>query len=453
MASSSSDVAASLATQILALLTANPSMRAAELEAATGKSQPSISLAINALGERVCRMGAARSTRYALARDILGLSATQVLHMTDEAGLIAPFGTLTQLQSGQIHVRADKTKREWLSKSGELPWFLKPLRPQGFLGRQYVRVRPDFPADPDMWTAEQALYIAANHASDQPGAFGVGEITGRFIPEAPTELQARAKHYDGLAQLVNVTLPAGSSAGGEQPKFLSEIYDKNGYHHLIVKFSPPHDTPFGARWRALLYLEHLAHDTLRAHGIPAAHTNIVESAGDKNGRTYLESRRFDRVGMEGKRHVVAIDALHDEFVAGPRKNWLHSAEGLFNNKLITEDALRIVAHIYAFGQFIGNTDMHYGNLSFFVDDITKPRIALAPVYDMLPMMWRPSVHSGELDATPAQVQSVNTTFRFETRRAREWAIAFWTRAAELNALDNPLKKAAEESAVRLKALV
>jgi len=252
-----------LASQIAALLLVNASLSANELQAATGKSQPSISLAIAQLGDRVCKLGAARSTRYALTKDILGLPANQSLHFTDEVGRISEFGTLTQLHNRQIVVRA-KSRQQWISAPGELPWFLKPLRPQGFLGRQYSQLRPDFPGDPETWTAEQALYIAANHATDPPGAFGLGEITGRPLPESPSEIGARALHYDRLAVAIANTLPAGSSAGGEQPKFLIAFSENAVHHHLIVKFTPPRNTPFGKRWRALLHLEHLAQTILTA---------------------------------------------------------------------------------------------------------------------------------------------------------------------------------------------
>ncbi len=40
-----------------------------------------------------------------------------------------------------------------------------------------------------------------------------------------------------------------------------------------------------------------------------------------------------------------------------------------------------------FGQLIGNTDMHFGNLSFFVS--SGGPLALTPVYDMLPMLYAP----------------------------------------------------------------
>ena len=438
----------SLASQIAALLSANASLSANELQAATGKSQPSISLAIAELGDRVCKLGAARSTRYALTKDILGLPANQSLHFTDEVGRISEFGTLTQLHNRQIVVRA-KSRRQWISAPGELPWFLKPLRPQGFLGRQYLQLRPDFPNDPDIWTAEQALYIAANHAADPPGAFGLGEITGRFLPESPSEIGARALHYDHMAASIGNTLPAGSSAGGEQPKFLTEFSERAVHHHLIVKFTPPRDTPFGKRWRALLHLEHLAQTILSAHGIEAAQTRIVESSV----RTYLESQRFDRIGMAGKRHVVAIDALHSEFVTASRRNWIHTAEVLADKKLITSAELSAVARIYAFGQFIGNTDMHFGNLSFFVDDVEKPALALAPVYDMLPMRWRPSVNTGELNVSPVATPVAIPSYAREQAEAREWAIAFWQQATALDALDEPLKEACEANALRLGAMV
>ena len=437
----------SLGSQIIALLSANASLNAAELQATTGKSQPSISLAIAQLGDRVCKMGAARSTRYALTKDILGLPATKTLHFTDEAGRIDSFGELTQLQSRQIFIRAN-TNKQWLSTAGELPWFLKTLRPQGFLGRQYLQLRPDFPSDPDAWSAEQALYLAINHASDPSGAFGIGEIMGRFVPEAPLKIDARALHYDQLAQHIGQTLPAGSSAGGEQPKFLIELAEKNAYHHLIVKFSPPRDTPFGMRWRALLNMENLAHKTLRSHGIAAAHTHIIESPT----RTYLESQRFDRIGMAGKRHVVAIDALHSEFVGldSPRRTWLHTAEMLAKKKIISRDDLRLIAKLYAFGQFIGNTDMHFGNLSFFIDNVEKPAPLLAPIYDMLPMMWRPGVHSGELGVTAVREPPKLLAYASEQAEAREWAIEFWTEAAKLESIDPPLRAACEASGLRLR---
>lgn len=263
---------------------------------------------------------------------------------------------------------------------------------------------------------------------------------GGWYPRCQSELMR--------ALYIGQTLPAGSSAGGEQPKFLTELAGRDAYHHLIVKFTPPRETPFGMRWRALLTMEHLALETLRSHGIPTAHSHIVDSTT----RTYLESQRFDRIGLEGKRHVVAIDALHSEFADphSPRRTWVHTAEILTKKKLLSEFDLRLIARIYAFGQFIGNTDMHFGNLSFFIDDVEKPAPLLAPVYDMLPMMWRPSVNSGELDVTPVREPPPMPLYAHEQAQAREWAIEFWTEAAKLESIDPPLRAACEASELRLR---
>ncbi|MFM7461438.1 MAG: HipA domain-containing protein, partial [Burkholderiales bacterium] len=172
---------------------------------------------------------------------------------------------------------------------------------------------------------------------------------------------------------------------------------------------------------------------------------IVESAA----RTYLESERFDRVGNTGKRHVVALDAIDRTFIDMRRENWIKSAEILRAKQLITAHELQDIARVFGFGQFIGNTDMHFGNLSFYVEDVVKPRIRLAPVYDMLPMMWRPGIHTGELDATPVREQLRAAGYDEAYEEARRWAVSFWQRAAALDALTDELREAASQSEARV----
>ena len=93
--------------------------------------------------------------------------------------------------------------------------------------------------------------------------------------------------------------------------------------------------------------------------------------------------------------------------------------------------------------------MHFGNLSFFVDDIEKPVLRLAPVYDMLPMMWRPSVNTGELNVLPVVTPVTIPSHEREQAEAREWAMAFWQQAAMLDAIDESLRQACETNALRL----
>lgn len=432
-----------LAETLTTLLARGEPLTAAQLAAATGKSQPSISLALAKIGDRVHRMGAARSTKYGLKNDIFGLPAVQVVGLTDRDGRSERWGSLTHLHSDQTHTKSQGG--EWLSAKGQLPWFLTPLRPQGFLGRQYARARPDFPADPDAWSLEQALFIISQHVHNPPGAFQLGQINeGRLVDEVSSALADRLTEYDAMAARAGQTMPAGSSAGGEQPKFLSEYKGANAWQSCIVKFTPPHDTPFGQRWRALLALEQLALQTLSANHIAAATANLLHSAH----RSYLESVRFDRIGMEGRQHVVAIAALHDEFVKTKWTNWLTSSEALAQKGLLTPKELQDIARIFAFGHYIGNTDMHSGNLSFFVDDVITPKIRLAPVYDMLPMMWKPDPHYG-LSDSPVRAQRMPNGFEHEKAQAREWAIEFWEQAAGLD-IGADLQAASLESARRLK---
>lgn len=430
-----------LSEQVLALLARGELLSAAQLAAATGKSVSSISLALGKLGDRVHRIGAARSTRYALKQDILGLAAQHELVWESPEGVIQHWGQLTHLGNHWLHVRSNH--HDWLSHRA-LPWFLTPIKPQGFLGRIYTRARPDFPSEPDDWSLQQVLYIAAQIQQDPPGAISIGTPTGRLIDEVSSDISQRLNQYDARATQIGTTLPAASSAGGEQPKFLSEYSADNAWQSCIVKFTSPLHTPFGARWRALLMLEQLASQTLRDHGIAASPSRFLQSPQ----RAYLESIRFDRIGIHGKRHVVAIGAMHDEFVKGSRENWVKTSQSLAQQGLITEPELKAIARIHSFGHFIGNTDMHFGNLSFFVDDVIKPSIRLAPVYDMLPMMWRPDPHFG-LSDSPVRPQPLPTGFAAEQEQARQWAIGFWEQATQLD-IGADLQAASAESARRLK---
>ncbi len=75
-----------------------------------------------------------------------------------------------------------------------------------------------------------------------------------------------------------------------------------------------------------------------------------------------------------------------------------------------------------FGRLIGNTDMHFGNLSLWVDDLSRGRFRLAPIYDMLPMRYRPDASTGQLDLAP-----FDPDFVALGSVARAWAKSFWQR--------------------------
>jgi hypothetical protein len=105
---------------------------------------------------------------------------------------------------------------------------------------------------------------------------------------------------------------------------------------------------------------------------------------------------------------------------------------------------------YLFGQFIGNTDMHFGNLSFFVEDVAKPVFVSTPVCDMLPMMWRPDVHSGNLNPSPLREPLLPIGYAAEAALARSWAVDYWQQASVDVELSDELRALCIENARRLK---
>jgi hypothetical protein len=211
----------------------------------------------------------------------------------------------------------------------------------------------------------------------------------------------------------------GSSAGGEQPKFCTVRQDGRP---VIVKFSPAGHSAPERRWADLLVCEHLALSTLDQAGIPAAKTRIF--VGD--GRTLLEVERFDRT-VRGRIGMVSLLAFDNEYI-GQIDNWAASAQRMGTRGLMREDDAERLRLLEAFGQLIGNTDRHYGNISLLID--ASGDWALAPAYDTLPMIYAPI--AGELVSRegfdPARLAPTADTLRVW---GQAWSLAtvFWRSVA------------------------
>ncbi len=443
----------------LALLEAQGVASSAQLQQASGKSQPTVSRLLAGLSARgVVALGQGRGARYALVKPILGsLSGEQPIWRHDAHGAIERWGTLRWLAANHVHVAA-ASGAQWLVKDA-LPWFLTPLRLEGFLGRLQARsthLAAHLGADPQRWSVEQQLYAAASRMHDGPGAFTLGGAEGApalaLAAPVPHDDAQRARAYDATAADVAAHLPAGSSAGGEQAKFLVDLSQRHGgqdhWCSLIVKFTPPLDTPFGERWHDLLHAEALALQTLEEAGEPVPKTRVLSSAR----RAYLEGVRFDRVGRHGRRHAVPLWAVHDAFYAGPKQHWVATCEALAAQRRLSPADVQRVRLWRGFGILIGNTDMHFGNLSLWADDPAAAQFELAPCYDMLPMAYRPEPARDDFGLTPLNLTRPVAFDSATWTQAAALAARCWERVAAHAPCSAPFRAVAAQNAERVRAL-
>jgi len=196
--------------------------------------------------------------------------------------------------------------------------------------------------------------------------------------------------YSALAEAAKRGDLPGSSAGGEQPKFVAFTG-----RQVLVKFTAAEDNPVSCRWRDLLAAECSAAQVLLDAGIPASRSRLIDSAG----RRFLEVERFDRVGQLGRRALYSWSSVEAEFVGDASSPWPLLAASLAARGIITPQAAAGAALLYAFGTLIGNSDMHHGNLSF-VSEHGRP-YPLAPAYDMLPMAFAPRSGGALPDSLPS----------------------------------------------------
>lgn len=428
-----------------------------ELVARLGASQPSLSRALTALGTRVVRIGRARRSRYAALRDVRGLGSRFPLFRIDRDGRPQHFGELSALAGDGCLVDAPHALA-WLRGSFEdglfpgLPWFLDDLRPQGFLGRQFAHRfarELGLPDDLARWGDDAVLAALLLRGDDAPGDFVLGEaaldVALRAAP-MPMPEASRASRYAALATAALAGESIGSSAAGEQPKFTACVADRAGrVRHVIVKFSEPVRTHASARrWADLLRCEHLAAVLLAEHGHASASTELIESGG----RCCLESTRFDRSGQHGRRGFVTLAAWSDAHV-GERDDWPTAARRMLAVGVIDAATLLQIEQRWWFGRLIGNTDMHFGNLGFFLDD--RLPLALAPAYDMLPMLYRPAgngaIVAREFDPPPPLPATLEAW-----RVAAGWADEYWQRVAACREISTGFRRIARDNHAALQRL-
>lgn len=398
-----------VSADLVALLHAGP-QPAGVLVERLGISRQTLSRLVAAAGREVIRFGSARATSYAARRTLAG-SESWPIYRVGEDGRATGIAVLHAVAGGYLAELREENRFEF---SEGLPWWLQDMRPQGFLGRAFAHQHANRLALPEilnLWSDDHALIALSALGEDTPGNLLVGDAaladylagTGRHaIP-----LAVRATRYPELAAAALAGEAPGSSAGGEQPKFTAVLDESGPLRAVLVKFSSAADNPVSRRWASLLVAEHHALEALRAAGVPASRSELIEA----NGQTFLQVDRFDRLPLPadgrpgqatrmGRRGVVSLAALDDALVGTADQAWPRITERLLALGRITPEAHRHAERLYAFGLLIGNTDMHRGNLGFLH---TGHTLMPAPAYDMLPMHYAPRA-SGEMSHSAPELR-------------------------------------------------
>ena len=227
-------------------------------------------------------------------------------------------------------------------------------------------------------------------------------------------------------------MPA-SSAAGEQPKFSATIVESAAtgqgieckqYRSVMVKFSGELASPIAVRWGDLLISEYLAIEVLSENGFSTPRAELI-FAGN---RVFLEYDRIDRpVRIEtresntmpriGRFMTSSLSSIDSAFIGSPGGTWISAMTAA--PEYFRKEDISTVERLYYFGMAIGNNDMHYGNLSFYIDKELPFR--LAPIYDMLPMYYAPagdgSLRNTPMDTLPPTSDSLAMSKEFWQRVA------------------------------------
>ncbi len=409
-----------------------------QLRDACGVSQPTISRWLKGARNEIVRMGRGRAARYGRLRELRELGGRHPTWRIDEEGRPTAFGTLHLLGNGGHWLSRPEVEEEGSLFEG-LPPFVADMAPQGFLGRMFTSRHGDLglPERTNDWSGDHMLVALLRRGEDCPGDLVLGsESMDRWLSSALEPVTSA--DYPELARRA-ASGEAGSSAGGEQPKFAAWCEG----HHVLVKYVGEDSGEAAERWRDLLVCEAMALEHLHAMAVPAARARLIAQGAFR----FMEVERFDRVGPRGRRGVVSLAAADNEWT-GVGGNWSRVAAALQGQGRLSAEDARQVRWLDVFGSLIGNTDRHGGNLSFFTAH--DGRLALAPVYDMLPMAFAPratQVVDRPWSPPPPTAETLDVW-----RSAADAALGYWARVLEAPHLSAGFRSRAESCATSLEEL-
>ncbi len=410
-------------------------------------SQSAFSRLAKAVRGDIIVAGRGRSTRYAARRRIKNVGMETPVYEVSPDGSSSHVATLHGAYPAGYYLESHSQAVE-AEFYADLPYFLHDMRPAGFLGRLVPARHPELqlPEDLRLWSADNCLHYLSRFGWNSVGSFILGDEAFRLYlamlsdPQDIVEMEGRAARYVELAESVLEAGTPGSSAGGEQPKFLATLAPDLP---VLVKFSPPMRDDVSVRIGDLLICEHIALGVLRENGREAADSELVI----ERERVFLEVARFDRVGLRGRIGVVSLRALDAQFV-GTLGSWSETTAALLAQGVVSRATLEDVQWLEMFSNLIANTDMHPYNLAFSAQE-TKIG-GLTPAYDILPMLYAPQqgeILQREFVPTMPTPREVGVW-----SQAREAARDFWARASNHASLSTGFRSIARENLTVLERL-
>jgi hypothetical protein len=404
--------------QELVRLLHNGPRSAQDLAHALGVSQPTLSRTIQASPASLTsfRVSGDRTPKYATLRQLPGgLDPRQTVYRISNAGAYEEFAQVEFLSGGATLERGPSKTTLYAG----LPPYMVFSAPTGFLGRQVARAAATsdkhFPESLKDWGDDHRVFYLFTRGLNLPGnlVYGLGslerEMDFRKTPAIPTG--EKLAHYEAAASQLKDSV-YGSSAGGEQPKYLSLTEDSG---HVIVKFAKK-----GTRMADLIPLEHLALRSLEEIGVPASKTQLLASAD----YVFLEVQRFDRLGRHGRVGMLSGGSIDDEFF-GARDTWSEFAARCEQAGYLSAEDARHIDVMAAFSELIGNGDRHFDNISVLLREDGE-YLGVAPAYDILPMRYASIGGGVDPDLTPINPRLGTIGAKPEVwARAAQAASRFW----------------------------
>ena len=245
---------------------------------------------------------------------------------------------------------------QWRRQQGIKMGEITPLDKLAFIGRRAMGALEFFP-ETSNFSPKENINLKA-----------LIELTNKIYT------QRENAHIDPDQSLTMQALMAvGTSAGGRQPKAIiainqetgeirsGQVGELTGFDYCILKF--------GIKERSTSELEMTYYEMATKAGIKMMPCWLMDVEGER----HFVTQRFDRDG-EKKLHLQTLAALYPEADSYERLLWVCRKMRL--SELDCEEVFRRMV----FNILANNTDDHYKNFSFIMDE--QGRWRLSPAYDL-----------------------------------------------------------------------